>query len=63
MESIDKLKLKGILDFLEKGYTYELVKADSTWGAQMMQTFQGMNLILRISQFMRFGEEGIAKLA
>ena len=40
MESINKLKLKGILDFLEKGYTHELSKADPTWVAQIMQTFQ-----------------------
>jgi hypothetical protein len=30
MTSIDKSKLKENLDFLEKGYTYELTKADST---------------------------------
>jgi hypothetical protein len=32
MESIDKSKLEGVLDFLEKGYTDELAKADFTWG-------------------------------
>ena len=46
MESIDKSKLEGNLDFLVKGYTYELAIADSTWGAQIMQTFQCMNLML-----------------
>jgi len=46
MESIDKLKLERNLDFLEKCYTYELAKADSNWGAQIMQTFQGINLML-----------------
>jgi hypothetical protein len=40
MESIDKSKLEGISDFLEKGYTHELAKADPTWAAQIMQTFQ-----------------------
>ena len=46
MESIDKSKLERNLDFLEKCYTYELAKAESNWGAQIMQTFQGMNLML-----------------
>ena len=40
MESIDKSKLEGISDFLEKGYAYELSKTDPTWVAQIMQTFQ-----------------------
>ena len=40
MESIDKSKLEGISDFLEKGYTYELAKGDPTWAAQIMQTFR-----------------------
>jgi hypothetical protein len=46
MAPIDKSKLERSLDFLEKCYTYELAKADSNWGAQIMQTFQGMNLML-----------------
>ncbi len=40
MESIDKSKLEGTSDFLEKGYTHELAKANPTWAAQIMQTFQ-----------------------
>ena len=36
MESIDKSKLEGISDFLEKGYTRELSKAGPTWVAQIM---------------------------
>ena len=40
MESIDKSKLEGISDFLEKGYAYELSKTDPTWVAQIMQAFQ-----------------------
>ena len=57
MESIDKSKLEGNLDFLVKGYTYELAKADSTWGAQIIKTFAGMSLMLWISLVMKFGEE------
>ena len=39
MESIDKSKLEGISDFLEKGYTHELVK-DPSWAAQIMETYK-----------------------
>ena len=33
MESIDKSKLEGITDFLDKKYTHELAKANPTLGA------------------------------
>ena len=62
IESIDKSKLEEILALPEKGYTYELAKADSNWGAQIMQTFQGINLMLWISQLMKFGEEDVTRL-
>ncbi len=40
LESINKSKLEGVSDFLEKGYTHELVKKDPSWAAQIMQTFK-----------------------
>jgi hypothetical protein len=40
MESIDKTKLKGISDFLEKGYTHELATENPSWAAQIMETFK-----------------------
>jgi hypothetical protein len=45
MESIDKSKLEGNLDFLVKGYTYELAKADSTWGRPNNANLSCMNLM------------------
>jgi hypothetical protein len=45
MKSIDKSKLEGISDFLDKKYTHELAKANPTFGAQIMRTCQDMSLI------------------
>lgn len=40
MESIDKSKMEGISDFLEKGYTHELATEEPSWAAQIMETFK-----------------------
>jgi hypothetical protein len=55
MESIDKSKLEGISDFLDKKYTHELAKANPTLGTQIMRTCQDMSLM--------FWEEDVTRLA
>jgi hypothetical protein len=40
LESVDKSKLEGISEFLEKGYTHELVKEKPSYATSLMQTFK-----------------------
>ena len=45
MESIDKSKLEGISDFLDKKYTHEQAKENPTLGAKIIRICQDMSLM------------------
>ncbi len=40
LESVDKSKLEGISDFLEKGYTHELIRDEPSYTTLLMETFK-----------------------
>jgi hypothetical protein len=40
LESVDKSKLEGISDFLEKGYTHELIRDEPTQATLLLETFK-----------------------
>jgi hypothetical protein len=40
LESVDKSKLEGISEFLEKGYTHELIREEPSSATTLMETFK-----------------------
>lgn len=40
LESVDKSKLEGVSEFLEKGYTHELIQDEPTHATLLMETFK-----------------------
>ncbi len=40
LESVDKSKLEGISDFLEEGYTHELIRDEPSYTTVLMETFK-----------------------
>jgi hypothetical protein len=40
LESVDKSKLEGVSEFLEKGYTHELIRENPSYATILMETFK-----------------------
>jgi hypothetical protein len=40
LESVDKSKLEGVSEFLEKGYTHELIREQPSYATVLMETFK-----------------------
>jgi hypothetical protein len=40
LESVDKTKLEGVSEFLEKGYTHELIREQPSYATVLMETFK-----------------------
>jgi hypothetical protein len=40
LESVDKSKLEGVSEFLEKGYTHELIRENPSYATSLMETFK-----------------------
>ena len=40
LESVDKSKLEGVSEYLEKGYTHELIREKPSYATVLMETFK-----------------------